>query len=236
MERPQLSPISQMLNPTPPAGRVACCMDNWTVNIRPLDSTGGTGVSHRVDQAPLSDLPYHHLSEIKGGIHASGGRSPEFASERGSGSGRPVSGPVYKQAVSGNKKRWIFPTSGEPETSKPLCPEMPLQDGGVGNDQGFVAGGGLDVLPGPTGCIPVSVSYSITQEVSAFHVGQQDVRVYLPPIWTLQCPLHLYKAPSTSHGAPVDARATVHNRDSPNPIVNIKCGLVVCSPLASCYS
>ena len=186
------------------------CGQVETVNSRPLGLTNSTGLPHRVDQTPLSDLPSHHISKVKRGIQASRTRGPEFVSKRSSCLGTPTSGPIHKQAVPGGKERWVLSTSGESEASELFCSEVSFQDGGVNDDQGPVATEGLDVHPGFERCVPVSVSFPRRQEVSAFYMGWQDVPVHLPPVWTMQCSPHFYKTPPPSYGTLAETRDTFH--------------------------
>ena len=130
--------------------------------------------------------------------------------ERGSCLSTPTSGPIHKQAVPGGKERWVLSTSGESEASKLFCSEVSLQDGGVNDDQGSVATEGLNVHPGFERCVPVSVSFPRRQEVSGFYMGWQNVRVHLPPVWTMQCSLHFYKTPPPSYGTLAETRDTIH--------------------------
>ena len=130
--------------------------------------------------------------------------------KRGSCLSTPTSGPIHKQAVPGGKERWVLSTSGESEASELFCSEVSLQDGGVNDDQGSVATEGLDVHPGFERCIPVSVNFPRRQEVSAFYMGWQDVRVHLPPIWTMQCSPHYYKTPPPSYGTLAETRHMIH--------------------------
>ena len=64
------------------------------------------------------------------------------------------------QIALGSKERWVLPTSGEPEASKLFCSKVPLQDGGINDDQGSVAIERLNVHPRYERCLPVGFSFS----------------------------------------------------------------------------
>ena len=175
-----------------------------TNNIGPLDSTGGTRLSHQVGQASLP--PNDHFSIVKRRVLAGEGGSPEPASERSSGNGIYLPGPIHKQAVPCSKERRIVQTHGESETSELLCPEIPFQNGRVRNDQGSIANRRLDVY---LGHIPVGSSCPGTQEFSEVHVGQKNLRVHLSSIWTSQCSPHICKVSPASHGILAEAGTTI---------------------------
>ena len=155
------------------------CRENITLyvqleanNVRSLDTTGGTRLPHRMEQTAFPSLSSYHLSEIRRGVHAGDGRGTEPASERSSGNSITLPGTVCEQIVLGGKEGQILPPSGEPVTTKLLCEETPLQNGRVRDDQGSAAGRRLDVLTGPKGHIPVSISVQGGQEIPAIYLGQ----------------------------------------------------------------
>ena len=61
--------------------------------------------------------------------------------------------------------------------------------------------GGLDVCCRFEGCISLRVSDTTTSAVSPLYVGQQHIRIHLPPLWTEQYAKNIYKITETSDGA-----------------------------------
>ena len=59
---------------------------------------------------------------------------------------------------------------------------------------------GLNVLPGPQGSIPDSFNYQKVLQILLFSMGCQNIQIYLPPLWTLQCPMSLHETHISSNG------------------------------------
>jgi len=76
-----------------------------------------------MDQDPFSEVP-----NVEEGILVGGRGSPEPTLEGSSGSCDPLTGPIYKQVVSGGKEGWVISACGKPEMTKLLCPKNALQD------------------------------------------------------------------------------------------------------------
>ena len=180
-------------------------------NIGSLDPSGGTGVSHRVDQDSFPEVSNGHVNLFKEGILAGGRGSPEPSSEGSSSNCKTASGPVHKQVVPRGEEGWIVSTSGEPETTKLLCPEDALQNGRVRNDQRPIANRRLDVYTGLEGCLSVSGNCPGAPKVSKVHVGGENIRVYMSSIWFVQCSSHVYEAPTSSHGILTKAGAAINH-------------------------
>ena len=75
----------------------------------------------------------------------------------------------------GREEGWVLPACSQLETTKHFYLEGTLQDGRCQCNQGSSATRGLDVLPGPQGCI----FDQRTSQVTPFSMGWQNFRIYL---------------------------------------------------------
>ena len=136
-----------------------------------MSSPGGTRISNRMDQDTTSGRRSNYFGDIQGGLSANGGTSREPSSKIGSSGGTSVQGPVHRSS---------FLVEGKDGSYQPVVNlkllntylEGTLQDG----NQGSFATRGLDVLPGPQGCI----FDQRTSQVTPFSMGWQNFRIYLP--------------------------------------------------------
>ena len=172
-------PVLQLINHTMSAGRISHCMCNWKqITSDPWTLQVVQGYHIEWSRQPFQISPA--ITSVKSG-EGSILVMEEVQSLLQKGAVVRV-GTVCEQIVLGGKEGWILPPSGEPATTKLLCEETPLQNGRVRDDQGSAAGRRLDVLTGPKGRIPVSISVQGGQEIPVIYLGQQDVRVHLPSI------------------------------------------------------
>ena len=106
--------------------------------------------------------------------------------------------------VFGDQKGWQFQTCGQFKTPESFCQETTFQNGGVIHAEGDSPSIGLDVFCRLKG-------HTQTSTVPPLHVGQQDVRVYLPSLWAVQHPKNIYKTAEASDGAPQSTGTESHN-------------------------
>ena len=85
------------------------------------------------------------------------------------------------------------------------CPP-PLQDGGNQDGEGYHEERGLACKAGSEGCLPLSADESSTHTSSGIPMAESNVSIQHASIWTLQCPLRVYKTPQTSSGDPQEAK------------------------------
>ena len=82
----------------------------------------------------------------------------------------------------------------------------PLQNGGNQDGEGAHEERGLACKAGSEGCLPLSADESSTYTSSEIPMAESNVSIQHTSIWTLQCPLRVYKTPQTSSGDPQEAR------------------------------
>ena len=118
---------------------------------------------------------------------------------------------IYQPAISGEEERWVISSCHQFETSECLHSEIPLQNGGCEYDKGPPPTRGLDVLLGSQGRLSFSLDNQETSEIPPLFMGWQNLRIHMPPIWSVQCPSHFHKAFATSNGTPSFPGTKNHN-------------------------
>ena len=180
-------------------------------NIGSLDYADSPRLSDRMVGETLPSGAQSHDSTHDKGVQGSTRGSTDPPAEAGSDDGGTPRRSVHKSIVFGDQKGWQFQTCGQFKTPESFCQETTFQNGGVIHAEGDSPSIGLDVFCRLKGRLSLSVSGTRTSTVPPLHVGQQDVRVYLPSLWAVQHPKNIYKTAEASDGAPQSTGPENHN-------------------------
>ena len=113
---------------------------------------------------------------------------------------RQPKGLLFKLVI-GTQEEWPNEASDQPEAVEQVGDHRTLQDGGNPNPEGYPQIRGLVHEGGPERCLLHSPHRSRPPAVSEIHVGRGELPVYMPPVWPILCPPHIYKGTDASDGS-----------------------------------
>ena len=201
-----LSPIDH-LDSLPKAGRLKLCLVNWRmITSDPWIWQVVTGYPHRFDgQATTGQTPQTN-SICRRSTEDGFRRDPEAGSKISNQASTTEGRPVYQSDLLGPQERRIPAPCSQPEAIEPLVSEVQIQDGGCKSSSGPNKEGRLDDINRFKGRLPISPNFPGASKIPSVHLGGNDIRVSVSPLWPQQCPQGIYKVDETSDGAPETAR------------------------------
>lgn len=170
------------------------------------DSEHGQGLSDSVHRRTAQEQPCLPTKILISGDRAHHRRDTENGGKRGHSAGgtrrRSIPGAHLSQAQEGR-----FNASNiQPETAEPVDRIQALQNGGPLPVEEFVATGRLDAETGPKGRILLCASEEATQEIPAFQMERQAIRVSVSPVRSGLCSEGFHKADETTDRAATENR------------------------------